>query len=249
MTDLDSTLELFAPASTEDSARAALQERMTIKFLLPTTALSPLLREIAREYTLLFAGNNRAAMYRSLHFDTPDLAFFHAHRRGYRRRQKVRIRHYDDRKLAFFEIKQRVSEFKTVKLRRERPFGDNLLGDEDLALLCKNTPVQGPMLPQVWTIFQRLNLVNVAARERVTVDFDLQFRSDDKEVKVRNGVVVEVKQLRLNPHTPVMIALRNGGFRSGSFSKYCAAIVALHPLVRNNRLLPQLRVLERMDHG
>jgi hypothetical protein len=46
-----------------------------------------------------------------------------------------------------------------------------------------------------------------------------------------------------------MLALRKHGFRSGGFSKYCAGIVALHPQIRHNRLLPGLRALERIEHG
>jgi hypothetical protein len=248
MRAIDTAFASFALTPAGDMARSALQQRLTVKFLLPANALARLASELAAGYTLLPAGTERSATYRSLHFDTRDLAFFHAHRSGHRRREKVRIRHYDDRKLSYFEVKQRIHALKTIKLRRQRAFGDNELHPEDFALARENTRARGNLIPQVWTLFQRLTLVSLNADERVTFDFNLRFSDGNKELARPQVAIAEVKQPQLCRRTPVMVALRQMGFRPGRFSKYCAAIVALHPDVRHNRLRPQLRAMEAIEH-
>lgn len=236
----------FTPA--QDKERSALQQRLTSKFLFPAAALPRLAGELAAGYTLLPADEKRSATYRTLHFDTEDLAFFHAHRCGRRRREKVRIRHYDDRRLSFFELKQRIHSLKTIKQRLPRAFGDDQLHADDFALVRQYTRAHGPLLPQVWTLFQRLTLVSQQDDERVTFDFNLRFSDGSREVEVLHVAIAEVKQPQLSRRTPVMVALHRRGFRRGRFSKYCAAIIALHPDVRHNRLRPQLRALEAIEH-
>jgi hypothetical protein len=41
-----------------------------------------------------------------------------------------------------------------------------------------------------------------------------------------------------------VLALARAGLRERPFSKYCIAVVLVHPEVRHNRLRPDLRVLE-----
>ena len=167
MTDFDTAIAAFAPTPIADASRSALQERLTTKFLLPATIATGILAELTQRYTLLLAGDKRTATYRTLHFDTEDLVFFHAHRRGYRRREKARIRHYDDRRLTYFEIKLRINAEKTIKQRCVREYGDDVLHAEDLALVAQYTGIDGRLVPQVWTLFQRLTLVNVRDDEQI----------------------------------------------------------------------------------
>jgi hypothetical protein len=248
MSDIDTafaSLE-FTPAA--DMERASLQRRLSMTFLFPAAALPDFAGDLACGYTVQPAGGKRCAAYRTLYFDTPDFAFFHAHRCGRRRREKVRIRHYDDRKLSFFEVKQRMHALRTVKQRRPRAFGDDRLHEQDLWLVRKCTRTRGALVPQVWTQFQRLTLVSRADDERVTLDFDLRFRHLDREIALPRLAIAEVKQPRLSRRTPIMAALHRRGLRRRSFSKYCAAIVAMNPDIRHNRLRPQLDVMEAIEN-
>lgn len=249
MAEFDAVFASFAPTPAEVAERSALQQRLTRKFLLPAAKIPLLAAELAPSYTLLRAGGKRSATYRTLHFDTEDLRFFHAHRRGFRRRQKVRIRHYDDRRLSFFEVKQRIHDLRTIKHRLQRPFGDDQLHAEDLALVDRHTGEHSHLVPQVWTLFRRLTLVSLRGDERVTFDFDLRFSDGTREVAAPQVVIAEVKQLRLSRRSPVMLALLHRGLRPSRFSKYCVAIIKLHPDVRHNRLRPQLRAMEAIEHA
>ncbi len=248
MIDLDTAFASFAPTPAAAARRSALQQRLTMKFLLPADLMPQIAGELAGTYTLLLARGKRSARYRTLNFDTEDLHFFHAHRRGYRRREKVRIRHYDDRELSFFEVKQRIHTLKSVKRRWPHAYDDNTPDAEDLALARQYTGIQARLLPQTWTLYRRLNLVSRESDERVTVDFDLRFSDGSNVVEALNVVVVEIKQPQMSRSSPAMIALRRRGFRPGKFSKYCAAIVALHPEVRHNRLRPRLRAMRAIGN-
>lgn len=239
----------FVPASLEVAQSAALLERVTSKFLVPTAAMAGFAQELSGSYAVLLAGGRPTARYRTLHFDTADLLFFHSHRRGRRRREKVRIRHYDDRGLSFFEVKQRLHALKTIKHRRPHAFQDNELHAEDLALIEQYTHARGrSVVSQVWTEFRRLNLVNLTALERVTVDFDVRFGDQRQWIDMQSVAIVEAKQVRLDRNSPIMLAMRARRCRPTSFSKYSMAITALRREVRQNLLRPQLRALRVAAH-
>ncbi len=248
MSDIDTAFASldFTPAA--DMERASLQRRLSMTFLFPASILPDFAGDLARQYTVQPAGEVRCAAYRTLYFDTPDFEFFHAHRCGRRRREKVRIRHYDDRGLSFFEVKQRVHSLKTIKQRRTRAFGDDRLHEQDIWLVRQCAQTRGSLVPQVWTMFQRLTLVSRVDDERVTLDFNLRFSHLGREIGMPKLAIAEVKQPHLSRRTPIMAALRRRGLRRRRFSKYCAAIVAMHPDIHHNRLRPQLDVMEAIQH-
>jgi len=249
LSGFEDALALFAPACTQDLNRVALQKRTDTKFLLPFDAACGLVAELTGDYKLLRAAARGIATYRTLYFDTADLDSYHMHRRGYRRRQKFRIRHYVDRSVSFIELKQRLGTSRTIKMRRELESCGNLWPKADFTTLGSGICVRGSLRPQVWTDFQRITLVAGGAPERVTIDCNLRFANADNHLDLLRVVVVEVKQERFCNRTPIMGTLRRMGARPRKFSKYCAAVMILHPGIRRNRLLPQLRAMERLEHG
>lgn len=241
----DDLLARYALAPRELAKGRELQRRLDSKFVLPVSAAGKLLGSLADDYALLAAGPTRVASYRSLYFDTADLDLFHAHRRGRRVRQKVRIRHYSDRRVSVLEVKKRTSELLTTKVRRERPYGDNELGPDDVLFVQAHTGLRQDLLPQVWVEFRRMTLLAIHIPERVTVDFDIRITMGPRVEVLPNLAIVEVKQSPFHRRTPAMLALRADGWRPGWASKYCTAIALMHPDVRVNRLLRGLRVLAR----
>lgn len=235
----------FPLASPELLARRELRRRTDTKFVLSPAAAGCLLRELARDYAVLASGTKLIASYQTLYFDTPGLEFFHAHRRGRRVRHKARIRQYVDRNLAILEIKTRRNEFKTVKISRERPYGNVELTADDQSFVDASTGIGQNVIPQTWTHFQRVTLLSLDAGERVTLDLNLSVGMDGSSRSLEGIVIVEVKQWPYRRTTSAMSALRTIGLRPGWASKYCTAIALTRPGVRLNRLLPGLRALER----
>jgi len=240
--------ELLArfPAATPDLAvRRELSRRADSKFVASPAAAAAVLPALADDYSVLAAGDGPIASYRTLYFDTPDLDFFNAHRRGRRPRHKVRIRHYPDRRVSLLEVKTRRSDRETDKVWREHPYGDSAMSAADEAFVEARVALRRGLVPQVWTVFRRVTLLGIRTNERVTIDFNLEVSMGVRRKSLAAVAIVEVKQWPYRRNTPVMSALRASGWRPAWASKYCAAIAFTRPEVRLNALLPGLRGLER----
>lgn len=233
----------FAHAPAALVAEREMLRRTDSKFVMPGAAAAALLPALAHDYALLPAGTTLIASYRSLYFDTADLQLFHAHRRGRRVRQKVRIRHYPDRRVSFLEVKIRMNDKGTCKMRRQRAYGDNALSRDDVAFVRAHSSVRGDLSPQAWIDYRRITLLSLRSAERVTIDVDLQVMRGGRAHRLHDVAVVEVKQPRLDRGTAAMVALRTAGWRKGWMSKYCVGVAFTSPEVRVNRLLEGLRAL------
>jgi hypothetical protein len=241
---------LFPAASLELMAERQLLRRVDTKYLCTVAQASQLVESLVGHYAALPTPGGNLATYRSLYFDTPDLRCYHDHRRGKRLRQKVRIRHYPERSLTYLEIKTKVSEAMTDKLRQPLPFGQEHLGPAELAHLAQLVNLDVPQLQPVMRIdFRRLSLVGFDSTERVTIDCDLVATTIDGAAAWSGGdrVVVEVKQSPFCVRTPVMRALRADHFREQAMSKYTLVTALMRPELARNRLLPDLRAIERMS--
>lgn len=236
-------LARFPAAPPDLIVRRELRRRTDSKFVLTPASAAELLLAITGDYTVLGAGDELVAAYRTLYFDTPELEFFHEQRRGRRVRHKVRVRHYPDRRLTLLEVKARRSEIETTKFWRKRAYGDNALDSADQAFVDLHTGIHRTVFPQVWTDFRRVTLLGIRANERVTIDLDLRMGPHGRSFPA--VAIVEVKQWPYCRGTPVMSAMRAAGWRPGWASKYCSAIALTHPELHPNALLPGLRDLER----
>jgi hypothetical protein len=243
-TDWEHALSGLGVATAAHAGRLDLQRRAESKFVMPAGAALALLPGLRLDYAVLPAGQVVLAAYRTLYFDTADLAFFHAHRRGRRVRHKVRIRHYPDRCLSFLEVKTRRGEDLTTKARRAREYGDSLLGSDDLAFVRARAAVERDLLPQAWIDFRRVTLLGTERDERVTIDLDLRVTTASRVSSLADVAVVEVKQPRLDRGSVAMQTLRRAGWRPGGNSKYCWGIALTRPEVPTHRLWPDLRTLQ-----
>jgi hypothetical protein len=239
----------FLPATPELLASRELLCRTDSKFVLPATHLDDLLDRLVGSYRVLKVPTGSVATYHSLYFDTPAMQCYHDHRRGRRLRHKIRIRHYLDRQLSYLEVKTKRNEAVTDKHRMPVPYLHEALGPDELEFLYTHC---GDMVralePKVLISCKRLSLIGAYTNERVTIDLDID-ADGDRFVAKRLGhlAVVEVKQSPFCVRTPVMRALIASGIRERSLSKYITVMALVRPELRSNRLLPDLRALERIE--
>ncbi len=236
----------FPTAPPELVFERALRYRADSKFVLSASNAAALLLRLTGDYAAVAAGAGFVASYRTLYFDTAQLDFFHAHRRGRRVRHKARVRHYADRALTLLEVKTRQSDLYASKIWRDREYGDDALRADDQEFIRAHTGTSANVLPQVWTDFRRLTFVGLQTNERITIDVDLAFDAGPGAIPLAGVAIVEVKQWPHSRATPVMTVLRRSGCRPSGISKYCVAIAMTRPHVRRNRLLPDLRALARV---
>jgi hypothetical protein len=99
--------------------RAALQERMDRKYLLPLSEVECVLAAVETNTRVLDINGTRLFGYESVYFDTPDLTSFRltAYRRA--RRFKIRTRTYVDSDSCWLEVKTQGRRGTTVKNRLE----------------------------------------------------------------------------------------------------------------------------------
>lgn len=231
-------------ASPDLLRNAALLRRSVTKFVANQETARALLDALRGEYAIVEAGTSRLATYRTLYFDTPDLRFLEDHRRGRRKRWKVRIRHYPDRDVAFLEIKRRISDVMNSKERRPVEPGRFEL-DLDGQRFVAEASRDEALLPQVWTEFRRVTLVAPGGGERLTVDLDLVFCDDTSTWTGGNLAVIELKQASGERTSAASVALRQRRVRRHDISKYCAAMLLLRPDLRAGRLARPLHLFTR----
>jgi hypothetical protein len=239
----------FSGAEPALVAQRQLLRRIDSKFVLPAGDVGDLLAGLAHEYVVMPVPGATWATYGSLYFDTPNLRCFHDHRRGRRIRHKLRIRHYVDRNLSFFEVKTKHNELITEKRRLELAAGSEQLDTREIAFARAHArlEVSDELAPVARIQYRRLTLIGISVNERATIDVGLEVISlGGNRHSLDHVAIVELKQPTLDCGSPIKQRLISGGHRERSLSKYIAAVAHVFPGERKNRLLPDLRALDRV---
>lgn len=233
----------------ELNAAAALQTRVDRKYALSRDAARSVLAELplgTRVLAVPSAAGGPAAdaaslepLYRSVYFDTPDLASFLGAARGRRQRFKVRTRAYVDSELAFVEVKRRGARSTTVKERLPHPLRDaerlteparayaaSVLGDLDVAVESLH--------PMLVSRYRRATLLQADGASRATVDAELSWRDPEGGVLERPDLVIIETKSAVGA-SPLDRLLWRSGHRPRSLSKYATGLAALRPGLPANR--------------
>jgi hypothetical protein len=238
---------VLEPVSLAEIGRAALLDRMDTKFTVAATSIADLIRRSERDYRALEVAGERLSRYRTVYYDTTDLAFYHAHHAGRFPRYKVRVRAYEETGVRFAEIKRKTNTDRTVKSRAEVDRGSARALD---ALWSVIEPEPGvadvfDLLRETATIsFRRLTLVHRVNAERVTIDTMIGCELVGRRVQFPGLAVVEVKRAARGS-SPLADALEAMHVRAATISKYCLAIATLDDRAKKNRFKAILRRLDK----
>lgn len=247
---LHELLATFEPVTLAQMASASLLDRSEIKYLLPQRLLLPVLAELRSAYRVLVVTGQPLSRYRTLYFDTDDLALYRRHHAGAPDRFKVRAREYVDSHAAFFEVKHKIHGRRTEKSRIpiEEPVA--AFTPQTADFLADRCPYPAAALAgRLWNHYTRITLVSKQRAERVTLDLDLAFGRDADAAGLPGIVVAEVKYVG-NRHASEFVRLmRACHVRDTSFSKYCMGISLLYPDVKHNRFKAKQRQVTRLMQG
>jgi hypothetical protein len=230
--------------------RAALQNRVDRKYLVPAEALPRLLERLAPHAQVLDIGGRRGFRYKSVYFDTPWLASYRCTAYRRRRRFKVRTRTYVDTARCWLEVKIRGTRGSTSK--RRLPYDpddcDNVLPGRDFveAALARESigPAADALGPILVTRYVRATLLLPETASRVTIDTGLAWRHGDATLMLPDLAVVETKTV--SAATPFDRMLWRGGVRPARISKYATGLAALRPDLPD---VPWRRTLRRHFRG
>jgi hypothetical protein len=115
MQEVQIQTSLFEPITLAEMDGVKLMDRMDVKYLIPLALLPDILREAQSFYRVLEIDDNRLCNYKTLYYDTDDLALYKAHQNGLLNRYKVRARNYVESSLSFLK-----SNTKTIKVEPKK---------------------------------------------------------------------------------------------------------------------------------
>ncbi len=244
---LGGLLATFAPITLAEMTGAALLDRAELKFILPQNLLLPALAELRDAYRVLVVAGRPFSQYRTLYFDTDDLAMYRRHHAGAPDRYKVRAREYVDSHAAFLEVKHKTGAWRTIKSRIPAETPISALPGRAATWLANACPYPADALcPILWNHYTRITLVSTARPERVTLDLDLAFSRAEARAALQGIIVAEVKYTGDRHASEFAQLMRRYHVRGTSFSKYCMGVSLLYPDVKHNRFKAKQRLVERL---
>ena len=239
------------PITLDEMKSVQLMNRIDTKYVVTDTQLREILSRVCDSYYAQEVENNRFSPYRTLYYDTPELAMYIAHHNRHLAREKVRVRTYVDTDLTFCEVKHKNNKGRTSKERIKMERVDNIVENPTTAaFLAERQPYEVESLrPQLETAFNRVTLVNFEKTERLTIDCDLTFndKMSGKMAKMAPLVVMELKQDG-RAHSLLKDVLFDMRIKPFKISKYCIGICLTRPEVKQNRFKKKLMKIDKLKN-
>ena len=93
-------------------------------------------------------------------------------------------------------------------------------------------------------------MVNKYMKERITIDFDLQFQNRKQTISEKTDqiVIVEVKQEKLDRNSFFYKLMKKNLIRPSGMSKYCVGTSLLNIGLKSNRFKKNFRILEKNNN-
>ena len=143
---------------------------------------------------------------------------------------------YIESKTSFLEIKFKNNKGKTIKTRINKNNIEENLTEPSINFISKKPHLAGiELVAKQWNSFSRLTLVSKEMKERVTIDYGLEFKNDSSNVEIPELVIVEVKQEKYNVASPFIQSLRQNKIQPMRFSKYCIGTILLNQSEESNK--------------
>jgi hypothetical protein len=235
------------PISLSEMDRVKLMNRVDTKFAFSKDKLVTILPQLASFYRILEIENTRAPIYESLYLDDNAFNFFRDHHNGRTNRFKIRFRKYVESNLTFLEIKHKRKGRTDKKRIKVDQITENLL-DKHLLFIRDILNDDRALKAVLWNSFHRLTLVNKVSNERLTLDFDLNFKWKDQSTHFSNLIIAELKQENLDRSSPFFSIMKAQTIRPYRLSKYCLGSIELYGnLLKFNRFKRKLLKLKKID--
>lgn len=254
-----SVLEQMEAIGLEEAKAVRLTNRMDRKYMAPIGQLEGMLERVADHYFVQQIDGNRVAPYRTLYFDTDDLAMYTMHHNGKLNRQKLRVRTYRSTDTTFFEIKNKDNKGRTSKMRLlmdVQMFDHPEEVPEVREFVVRNTPfalcagIHGSMPLQACleNCFERITLVDKGMKERVTIDRGIAFhnRVTGWDADLMGLLVIEVKHEAGTPMSKMERTLHEMHVQPQRMSKYCIGTALTNPAAKKNRFKPMMLYIDNL---
>jgi hypothetical protein len=239
----------FESITLSEMDRVKLMNRVDTKFAFSLQQFIKFLPELSNAYRILEIEGTRTPFYESLYFDDDRFSFFQDHHNGRTNRFKVRFRKYVESNLTFLEIKHKFKG-RTNKKRIKVDQIPDMLNSEHKEFIESIIPKEINLKAVMWNSFHRITLVNKVENERLTLDFDLTFRWDDKTENFDNLIIAELKQESVNRNSAFFALMKKINIRPYRLSKYCIGSIELYggSRLKFNRFKKKLLTLKKINN-
>ncbi len=227
----------------ENLAPGTQMIRFDTKFVFPVSQLERILNQIDHRYAVVDFDGARVSEYESQYFDTADWTFYHAHHNGAANRCKIRTRTYKNTGQRYLEVKLKNNKKLTTKKRQLlRPELGEVEQCSGFVSQYSSVGLEA-LCPTLNTSYKRISMVNIRKQERITIDYDLKFSFENREVTLPDLAIAETKNENRHLQTVFSKLMRSERIRPQSFSKYCVGVALLHPGVKTNNFKELVREL------
>jgi hypothetical protein len=246
--DLNNILSTLPGISLPEMDGVKLMDRIDTKFVMPASQLQLMLEKVQPFYKILVVEGRTFSEYKTLYFDTPDLAIYARHHNGSLNRYKIRYRNYVESQTGFLEIKFKSNKGRTLKDRIKQKNAPLVWDTLSSDFIRAKTPYDPDHLrPVLWVKYSRITLVNNSFSERVTIDLKLEFSYNTIAKSMENMAIIEVKR-GSRSESPIIKSLKELKVKPISVSKYCLGIATIYPSVKKNNFKRKLTVLNKITH-
>lgn len=230
--------------------KAPMLVRLDNKYIIRERELALSIPLLTEYFDVLQIDNGRVFTYNTCYFDDEELNCYFDHHRGRRQRIKIRTRKYCDTNMCFVEAKLKDVRGATIKKRlpyHVEKYG--FLDDEAMEYVAKvqqdlyQKNVIKQLRPTLEMSYQRTTLVAKSGGERVTIDRNMRFYSDNDIKKISADVcIVETKSANANGIADVVLRY-NHLHPTNNCSKYCLGMCVTDQVKKMNNFMPALRKL------
>jgi hypothetical protein len=243
---IENILGSFEKVSLSDLDKVKLMNRTDLKFCMHIQQLPGVLQALQAHYSVLEINGDTIFNYDNTYFDTIDNRMFLSHHNGKKNRFKIRVRNYVESNLNFLEIKFKTNKGRTIKDRViKKEFVPEFTSNEE-NFLENACPFKGNQLePKINSFFKRFTLVNKGFTERVTVDIFPGFKNPEKEITLKNLVIIEIKQSKSGDPAFITKLLQDMKISRHGFSKYCVGRSLLEDNIKQNNFKPLILKLRK----
>src|SRR5574344_698495 len=236
----------------EEMKEVQLMNRIDQKYMLNREQLHHLLEHIVGEYYVQRIEGVALSPYKTLYFDTSDLAMYTMHHNKKGNRQKLRVRCYRGSLTTFFEIKNKNNKGRTAKIRgpiAPDEFYTSLSNEQVDTFLSEHCMFPlASIQPQLENTFRRITLVDNGKTERVTIDSEIHFHNlpTQTDHDLSPLVVLEVKHGVGAPLSTIQKALLEMRISPNRMSKYCIGTALTNQHAKTNRFKPKIRYINEL---
>ena len=246
MEKIKSILKNFKSIQLKEMDSVALMHRTDEKYTVNINDIFNILQLLFKTYKCLEIDNERLFNYKTEYLDDNEFNLYKNHQNGKLNRYKIRFRDYIQSKLTFLEIKFKSNKGLTQKKRIKVPFESRNGSPVCNQFIVTNTPYNPNKFDiKLKNSFDRITLVNLTTKERVTIDINLKFRNNESSKDLSELGIIEVKREKGSRKSEILSILKNNRIKPTSFSKYTIGSVLLNPKLKYNKFKKKLLFINK----